>query len=266
MNDRCFYDISNVKTQDKNEYPEFIAKFYDDIYNKIRSETDLKFYLDEISKCKGNILEVGVGTGRIFFDALKSGADIYGIDVSPSMINQLRNKLSDENQNRIFIKDVKEMNLGIQFDLIIAPFRVFQHLLHFDDQIKTLNNIQAHLKPNGLFIFDVFIPDDNIINKGANDTFEIEIDRGLLQVNAISVSDKINQISDVTFKFTWDNGKKADEWNTKIRYYNRYELENLIRLSKLQLENIYGDFSGGELNNDSKDFILICKNNPIKNC
>ena len=61
-------------------YPEYVARFYDVIYSKIRAGTDSEYYLKQILKTQGPVLELGVGTGRLFVDALKQGADIYGID------------------------------------------------------------------------------------------------------------------------------------------------------------------------------------------
>jgi len=149
MAEKCFYDISNVKTQDSIEYPEIFAKFYDVIYDKLRTG-DSDFYLKKIIECKGSILEVGVGTGRIFIDAMKKGSDIYGIDVSKSMIDVLRSNISDDNHNRVFVKDARDFNLGVKFDLIIMPFRTFSHFIDTDDQLKVLNNIYNRSKLNFL--------------------------------------------------------------------------------------------------------------------
>ena len=64
-----------------HEYPDFFARFYDTIYDKIRSETDAKYFLEKIKSCKGKVLEVGVGTGRFFIEALKNGADIQCLTI-----------------------------------------------------------------------------------------------------------------------------------------------------------------------------------------
>ena len=46
-------------------YPDFFARFYDVIYRKVRDGVDNRFYLDRIRECKGRILEIGSGTGRL---------------------------------------------------------------------------------------------------------------------------------------------------------------------------------------------------------
>ncbi len=52
------------------KYFKVTSKFYDIVYDKLRSPVDKKFYLEEIANCKGKVLEIGCGTGRILVDAL----------------------------------------------------------------------------------------------------------------------------------------------------------------------------------------------------
>jgi SAM-dependent methyltransferase len=269
MAEKCFYDVSNVKTQDTVEYPEIFAKFYDVIYSKLRSSVDYNYYLKKILESKGPVLEVGVGTGRIFVDALTNGADIYGIDVSKTMIDILRSKISEENHNRVFIKDAREFNLGVKFDLIVLPFRTFSHFIDTDDQLKVLNNVYHHLNPDGKLIFDVFNPDFSLLINGVENAidFEGEYETGKTLKRYVSMETNFaNQIINSKLIFEWINNNKTNtsEWNTQLRYFFRYELENLIRLSKLRLINIYGDFEEGSVTNLSKDFIVVCKNDILK--
>jgi len=76
-------------------------------------------------------------------------------------------------------------------------------------------------------------------------------------------ADLINQISYVTFKFKWDeNGTETTkEWETKLRFFFRYEIEHMINQSKLKLSKIYGDFLENELNINSREFIIHCQKN-----
>ncbi len=49
------------------EYSKTLARFYDQIYHQLRDGVDYVFFQKEIIQTKGKILEVGVGTGRLFF-------------------------------------------------------------------------------------------------------------------------------------------------------------------------------------------------------
>lgn len=269
MAEKCFYDISNVKTQDTVEYPAVFAKFYDVIYDKLRTSVDYDYYLKKILECKGSVLEVGVGTGRIFKEALKKGADVYGIDVSKTMIDVLRANISEENHNRVFVKDARDFNLGVKFDLIVMPFRTFSHFPDTDDQLKVLNNIHNHLNPDGRLIFDVFSPDFTMLKEGLDNftDFEGEYEKGRTVKRIVSMqSDFAQQVINTKFIFEWNDGFKTErsEWDSVLRYFFRYELENLIRLSRLRLIDIYGDLEEGRITDNSGDFLIICKNDILK--
>ena len=249
--------------RDQDPYPEFIARFYDVIYAHLRT-VDRDFFLNEILKVKGPVLEVGVGTGRFFLDALSRGADIYGIDVSAAMLDQLKKKLEPTHHQRVFQQDARSLNLNKRFDLVVAPFRVFSHLIDIEDQLQALNSIYEHLNPEGRFIFDLYVPDLKILQNGINNEtdFDGEYAPGKKLKRAVSAkADLIRQINQVTMTLTWDEegGQKTSSWQLLMRFFFRYELEHLVARSKLKLERIYGDYEGHDLNSESRDFIVVCR-------
>lgn len=246
------------------DYPEFVARFYDVIYKKVRAGTDHDYYMKKIFESDDPVLEVGVGTGRFFLEALEKGADIYGIDISRNMIEKLKEKLDKKYHSRVFIQDVVNMSIDKEFDLIIAPFRVFSHIIEVKDQIAALNRIYEHLKDNGKLIFDLYIPNLKLLSEGMKNhtDFEGEYEPGMRVRRIISVrSDLVKQISYVSMKFVWEEDDKefTEVWNFPFRFYFRYELEHLIHQSKLKLMNIFGDFNENELSSDSKEFIVVCQ-------
>jgi SAM-dependent methyltransferase len=254
------------------EYPKNFARFYDLIYHQLRDGIDNTFFLDEIKQTSGKILETGVGTGRFFIDALTLGADIYGIDVSESMIKILKSKLDKSQYNRISLQNIIDFNYDFQFDLIIAPFRIIMHLLEKNDQIKALNNVYKHLKPGGRFIFDSFVPDlKQLINGLDNLTdFEGEYEPGKKMKRIVSTKPElINQVINIHFRLEWDEDgeKKYEDWNFQLRFFFRFELEHLIERSEFEKYKIFGDYHRNELNEGSKEFIVICQkpgNSPFK--
>ncbi len=247
-----------------NEYPEFYARFYDLIYHFMRDSVDQDFFQNEIKQTKGRVLEIGAGTGRLFISALDSGADIYGLDISPAMLNILKKKLPDNEFNRISLQDVIDFSFPFKFKLIIAPFRVFMHLSEKEDQIKALNNVYNHLERGGRFIFDTFVPDlKQLINGIRNITdFEGDYEPGKKIKRTISTSpDLMNQLINIKFLIEWqeDGGTKKGIWNTRLRFFFRYELEHLIERSHFKKYKIFGDYQGNQLDRSSKEFIVVCQ-------
>lgn len=72
--------------------------------------------------------------------------------------------------------------------------------------------------------------------------------------------DQISQINWLKMKYVLTKNSEVQEktFEFPMRYYFRYELENLIALSKLKLKEILGGFNGEPLDNNTKDFVLIC--------
>ncbi|MFH2096784.1 MAG: class I SAM-dependent methyltransferase [Bacteroidota bacterium] len=245
-------------------YPEVFARFYDIIYSHLRDGTDNRFYLDRIRNCKGKALEIGVGTGRFFMDALESGSDVYGIDISPSMVEVLKSKMKS-GQHRVSIQNATDFGFPFTFRLVIAPFRVFMHLTEMDVQLQTLNNIYRHLDTGGEFIFDAFVPDLNYLLKGFDNhiDFEGEYQPGKkLRRRVSTIPDLISQIITVRFSMDWEDesGKmQTEDWTTDLRFFFRYELEHLISRSMFRNFEILGNFDGSPLQKDSREFIVVCR-------
>ena len=249
-----------------NEYPESFARFYDLIYHQVRDDVDHEYFQKEISQSKGKILEIGVGTGRLFIHALNKGADIYGLDISKSMIDILRQKLNNDQQWRVSLQNIIDFSFDLRFDLIIAPFRVIMHLLDKEEQIMAINNVYDHLNENGRFIFDAFIPDLNRLITGFDNytDFEGEYEPGKKMRRIVSTKpDLINQIINIQFLIEWEEGNETNHevWKLPMRFFFRYELEYLIERSKFESYKILGDYQGNELNSRSKEFIVLCQKN-----
>jgi SAM-dependent methyltransferase len=227
-----------------HEYPENFARFYDIIYHQMRDSDDSEFYLNEIRQTKGKVLEIGTGTGRFFLRALKEGADIYGLDISPSMINILLKNLDKKEHHRISLQSIVDFSLDTEFELIIAPFRVFMHLLEKADQIKV-----PDLKP--------------LINGIENQTdFDGEYAPGKRVKRTVSTKpDLHNQLINIDFFLEWDEGNKIsrEHWLTPLRYFFRFELEHLVERSDFSDYKILGDYSGNELGKESVEFIIVCR-------
>jgi len=246
------------------EYPKNFARFYDLIYHQIRDAADADFFQNEACRANGRVLEIGVGTGRHFLNALNRGANIYGIDVSESMLNQLYDRLNRNEHYRVSLQDMIDFRFDFKFDLIMAPFRVIMHIPDKADQLKAINNVYDHLEKDGRFIFDTFIPDLKQLISGLENVtdFEGEYEPGKKVRRIVSTKpDLLNQLINVNFRMEWDeNGiLEQDEWTTPMRYFFRYELEHLVERSKFRKYKIMGDYNGNELNQDSKEFIVVCQ-------
>lgn len=141
------------------DYRTDTAKYYDHQDFPI---DDLDFYISQLPSPNATVLELGCGTGRVLIPLSEHCSYIHGIDPSPSMIqicceNMAKADLSPE-KARVELGDAASLELGSKFDLITAPFRVFQ-LFTEDEQIQGyFNSIRSHLAPGGTAVLNTFNP------------------------------------------------------------------------------------------------------------
>jgi SAM-dependent methyltransferase len=245
-------------------YPSVFARFYDLIYAKVRSDMDTGFFMKKMKEAHGPVLEVGVGTGRFFLEALKEGADVYGIDISPAMLHILKTRIDKKDHQRVSKQDIRSFTTGFPFSLVIAPFRVFMHLIETADQITALNHIYDHLVDGGTFIFDLYIPNPGLLASGMNDAkdFEGEFEPGnVVRRFVTSHSDLVTQVNQISMRFEWNEGEKtfSETWDFELRFFFRFELEYLLSQSKFKLVSIFGDYQENPLSGDSRDFVVVCR-------
>ncbi|MCX6243193.1 MAG: class I SAM-dependent methyltransferase [Bacteroidetes bacterium] len=245
-------------------YPSVFARFYDLIYDRIRAGVDSDFFLEKISEAKGPVLEVGTGTGRFFSTALSHGADIYGIDISPAMLDVLKNRIPAEDHKRVSVQDIREFKHAVKFRLIIAPFRVFMHLTETQDQLKALNHVHDNLSEDGLFIFDLYIPDPGLLSKGLKNVMDFEGEyepEKVVRRFVTAENDLVNQINYLSMRFEWDEDGKilSETWHSELRFFFRYELEYLLQRSKFSSYELFGDYQGNPLSSASKEFVVVCR-------
>jgi hypothetical protein len=84
------------------------------------------------------------------------------LDISQAMLNICKRKLKSEHlpksKARVEVADITDFNLGRKFDLIIAPYRVFQNIEQ-DEQIEGFFKcVRKHLAADGSCILNIFKP------------------------------------------------------------------------------------------------------------
>ena len=123
---------------------------------------DLAFYTARLPSADSAVLELGCGTGRVLLPLAVACGSISGLEQSPAMLARCLQKLQDAGipptKARAERGDITHFALGRRFDLIIAPYRVFQ-LLETEPQVEGLFRcVRAHLAPGGTGILNVFHP------------------------------------------------------------------------------------------------------------
>jgi len=213
-------------------------------------------------------LEVGCGTGRILFPIARIGRAITGIDGSAQMLERCRAKLAAEPaavQSRVTLAqhDMRNLDLGATFGLIIAPFRVMQHLTTIDDQLRFLDVVARHLAPGGHFVFDVFNPyfaklveADGLEHE---DTPEQRLPDGRTFRRAYRIARVrwIDQVSESELIYYVDGKRYVQGF--EMRWYLAAELRNLLARVGFRVREIFGDFARGPLVDGCPELVITAE-------
>jgi SAM-dependent methyltransferase len=156
------------------------AKFYD----LLEFPDDLPFYEQRLPGPDATVLELGCGTGRVLVPLAECCGLIHGIDTSEAMLEICREKIREANlppdRARVEVGDASAFDLGRTFDLIIAPYRVFQALETDEQADGLMRSVARHLAPGGsciLTMFMPYLPPDRLWNEWVNEDEVIEFER-----------------------------------------------------------------------------------------
>lgn len=121
-------------------YGRLAAEVYDLDKPVGKSFGDVEFYRERLSGCKGNILEPGVGTGRILVPLLESGLSVDGMDCSEEMLAICRKNCTERCfKPDLQLGDMVRLQGDKTFEAIIIPAGSF--LLIIDNIYSSLSRI-----------------------------------------------------------------------------------------------------------------------------
>jgi len=242
--------------------------YYDHTYKRRRADVD--FYTALACQYDGPVLELGVGTGRVAISLAKAGVLTTGIDSSVPMLNHAKSriaKLSKKRQERIELLpgDIRNLRLKRKFPLVISPFNVWMHLYTREDVEAACKTVKAHLRPDGVFAFDVLNPwpadlarHPQKIYKGRR--FKHPTNKRLHQYAEAFRYDVVKQVHHI-YMFALPEGSPEEGWTMEVphRQFFPEELKNLLHYNGLDVAERYGDFERNPFTGDSDSQVMICK-------
>jgi SAM-dependent methyltransferase len=237
------------------------ANIYDGMNTSL---ADLPFYKRWLPENKDAcILELCCGTGRLTLPIAKDGYDIVGVDNSVSMLDQAKAKAAEEGLELKFIEaDIRFLDLPGKYDLIFIPFNSIHHLYKNEDLFKVFNVVKKHLKEGGLFMFDCFNPNIQLIVEGEKELkkiaeFTTRDGREVLtkQIMRYETNTQINRIEWHYFI----NGRFDSIQNLDMRMFFPQELDSYLEENGFKIVKKFGDFNEEAFNAHSEKQIFICQ-------
>jgi SAM-dependent methyltransferase len=243
-------------------------RYYDHAY---RTHTrDVAFYAELARACRGPVLELGAGTGRVTLGMLRAGAQVVAVDQSAPMLARARERLQKlpvEQRARVEFHraDLRKLRLRQRFGLVIAPFNLFMHMYTRDDVERALDTVHRHLRPGGRFALDVLMPDLGVLRRDPARVYRCRpvydpTDRKHYAYGEAFDYDPVHQVQRVRMHFQQlDQPDNDRETPLDLRFFFPEELLALLHYNGLSVQARYGDFSRAPLSAQSEHQIILAR-------
>lgn len=240
------------------------ASYYDRTY--MRRREDVAFYANVARRLGGPVLELGVGTGRVARAIAARGIEVVGVDLVPAMLEKARENVARDPESvprvTLLEGDLRTFRVPRTFPLVISPFNVFMHLYAREDFEAAMRTVDAHLAPDGRFVFDVLVPNPLALGRDPERWYRcghVKPPGGERQrYDERFEYDAVAQVQMVSMAFTpVSRPKETTVQSLAHRQFFPAELEALLHYNGFAIEARYGDFAGGPLDDASDTQIIV---------
>lgn len=146
----------------KHQFHRQWAHIYDHVYETSFSDSYARM-TDASLKCIGDLVpspgariaDLGAGTGRLTKPLVERGFEVVAIEPSRSMLDVLEGKIGTGIEGFESINSSMAAFQTAPVDLAVCVFTVFTYVTEEGEMFLSLENIIRHLKPGGLFLFDL---------------------------------------------------------------------------------------------------------------
>lgn len=235
-----------------------------DLMVDVRGQTDrdVEFYLQQVRKYPGSVLELACGTGRMTIQ-LAQEVSIAGLDFSKAMLDSARLKAKEKELDIEFIQgDMTNFELNKKFNLILMTGIAFAHLETREMLESCLSCVKQHLTNDGRFIFDTHNPSLAILTRDPSEQFpHAEYPdpdgNGTITITESNKYDSATQINRLHLHFKL--GEKEETHPVNMRMVFPQELDALLHYNGFEVETKYGDYAGQLFNSASNVQIVVCR-------
>jgi SAM-dependent methyltransferase len=115
---------------------------------------DLGLWEELADEAEGSVLELGCGTGRVAIHLARHGHEVTGLDVDPDLVGAFAGRVGGLAVSAA-IGDVREIEPGYGFAVILAPMQLIQLLADRTERISCLSGVADQLLPGGRAAFAI---------------------------------------------------------------------------------------------------------------
>lgn len=237
-------------------YGDAFADVYDEWYPP---DGDTRAAVDALSglAAGGPVLELGCGTGRLCLPLAERGLEVVGVDASRAMLERLAAKPGAAGVEA-HEADMAAFDVGVgRFGLVFAAFNTLFNLTAEGRQAACFATVARHLRADGRFAVECFVPDAPAPGPapGVTDAIELrELSAGRV-VLRISRQDAAAQRVDGQHVELSEAGVRLRPWS--LRYAAPTELDALAAAAGLVVEQRWSDWSGSAFDEGADNHVTV---------
>jgi SAM-dependent methyltransferase len=238
-------------------FPESVARDYDAPGGANAPEAVLPVVdlLEELAD-GGPVLEFAVGTGRIAAPLAERGVAVSGIELSRAMAARVGDKPGGD-KVAVTIGDMTTTRVPGEFSLVYLVFNTISNVTTQEGQVDVFRNAAAHLRPGGLFLIEVGVPDLRRLPPGQDTVpFRVEPGRdggghlGFDQYDVVTqqfTSNHVTVTADGTGRF----------WRIPFRYAWPAEMDLMARIAGLNRQHRWADWDRSPFTAESTKHVSV---------
>lgn len=199
----------------------------------------------------GPALELAIGTGRVALALIERGVEVHGIELSPHMVEQLRDKPGGDSVT-VLIGDMTSTRAPGRYSLVYLVWNSIMNVTTQAEQTDIFRNAAAHLEPGGRFVVEVIVPQLRWVPPGdVARVFMREPDH----VGIETFDDLVGQIA-------WSHHWMVVDGTlvhhaAPYRYVWPSELDLMAELAGLCLEARWADWQRSPFTSDSESQVVL---------
>jgi len=235
-------------------------------------DEDLPFWRALAARLGSPVLDLGAASGRVAIPLARDGHEVWAVDRSPRMLEELGRRLAGETDEvrrrvRTVRGELADPRVEGSFPLVIMAMNTFQVLTEPDDQLACLRAVRELLAPAGELCFDVALPDVGeimdtlgLVREG---DVHVDAERGVTVRHSAwyEAFDPVTHTAEFVLRI--DERDAAGAVTTHLRRHRVHlflpsELRHLLARAGLRVLEATGDFAGGPVRADSERQVYRC--------
>jgi SAM-dependent methyltransferase len=234
------------------------AEIYDQFYGEYAQLPG--WFLEDLAS-RGNVLELGCGTGRIAIPLAEAGLDVTGIDYAEPMLRLAKSKAADKGLNIDWhLGDMRRLDTGKRYGSVLLLSNALWHLHDIADFEDCMRGIRGHLAPGGTLVVNVSVPSIQLLNRDPEKRYPFlnYVDRETgteVEVTESYRYEADTQIARIVH-YQGDSDNVVGDLN--LRMYFPKELDALLKHSGFQVLEKFGDWDRSAFGPDSGQQLYFC--------